>query len=55
MLEYKTRWYGSKVVLAPRFFSSSKRCAECGRVVEKLPLSARTWVCPACGVEHDRR
>jgi putative transposase len=54
MLEYKSRWYGSKVGMAPRFFPSSKRCSECGHVVENLPLSARTWVCPACGVEHDR-
>jgi putative transposase len=43
MLEYKSRWYGSKVVLAPRFFPSSKS-AECGRVVENLRLSARMWV-----------
>jgi putative transposase len=54
MLEYKSRWYGSKVVMAPRFFPSSKKCSECGHVVENLPLSARMWVCPACGVEHDR-
>jgi putative transposase len=38
MLEDKSRWYGSKVVFAPRFFPSSKRCAECGHVVAKLPL-----------------
>jgi putative transposase len=54
MLEYKSRWYGSKVVMAPRFFPSSKKCSECGHVVENLPLSARMWVCPACGMEHDR-
>jgi putative transposase len=54
MLEYKARWYGSKVVLAPRFFPSSKTCAECGAVLETLPLSVRAWTCPACGVEHDR-
>jgi putative transposase len=54
MLEYKSRWYGSKVVFAPRFFPSSKKCAECGHVVEKLSLWARMWMCPACGAEHDR-
>jgi putative transposase len=54
MLEYKSRWYGSKVVMAPHFFPSSKKCSECGHVVENLALSARMWMCPACGVEHDR-
>jgi putative transposase len=54
MLDYKSRWYGSKVVMAPRFFPSSKKCSECGHVVGNLPLSARMWVCTACGVEHDR-
>jgi putative transposase len=38
MLEYKSRWYGSKVVFAPRFFPSSKQRGECGHVVENLPL-----------------
>jgi putative transposase len=54
MLEYKSRWYGSKVVVAPRFLASSKTCSECGRVLPSLALSVRKWVCPACGVEHDR-
>jgi putative transposase len=54
MLEYKSRWYGSKVVLAPRFLASSKTCSECGHVLESLALSHRKWICPACGVEHDR-
>jgi putative transposase len=54
MLEYKSRWYGSKVVVAPRFLATSKRCSGCGHVLEALALSVRKWVCPACGVEHDR-
>jgi len=54
MLEYKSRWYGSRVLVAPRFLASSKTCAECGHVLESLPLSVRKWVCPACAVEHDR-
>jgi transposase len=40
--------------VAPPFFPSSKKCAECGHVVENLSLSARIGTCPACGVEHDR-
>jgi putative transposase len=27
-LEYKTKWYGSKLIVAPRFFPSSKRCSK---------------------------
>src|SRR5438128_235958 len=54
MLEYKSHWYGSKVVVAPRFLASSKTCSDCGHVLESLALSVRKWVCPACGVEHDR-
>jgi IS605 OrfB family transposase len=54
MLEYKSRWYGSKVVVAPRFLATSKRCSGCGHVLDALALSVRKWVCPACGVEHDR-
>jgi putative transposase len=54
MLDYKTRWYGSKLVVAPRFLPSSKTCLDCGHVLDALALSVRTWACPACGVEHDR-
>jgi putative transposase len=54
MLEYKAHWYGSKLVVAPRFLPSSKTCSDCGHVLDALPLSMRMWTCPACGVEHDR-
>ena len=54
MLEYKTRWYGSQLVIAPRFYPSSKTCSECGFVLGKLPLGIREWDCPACGSNHDR-
>jgi putative transposase len=54
MLEYKTLWYGSQVVMAPRFFPSTKMCSDCGHLLGSLPLSERAWACPACGVEHDR-
>jgi len=42
------------VVEIPRFFPSSKTCSKCGCVLDELPLKVRSWVCPACGVEHDR-
>lgn len=31
LLGYKTRWYGSTLVEADRFFPSSKTCSGCGR------------------------
>jgi putative transposase len=54
MLEYKCDWYGKTMVKIDRFFPSSKRCFDCGHIVEKLPLSIREWTCPECGVIHDR-
>jgi len=54
MLEYKTKWYGSKLVVAPRFYPSSRRCSECGYVLPELKLSTRRWACPECGAVHDR-
>jgi putative transposase len=53
-LEYKALWYGRTFVRVGKWFPSTKRCSACGFVMEKLPLSARRWKCPECGVEHDR-
>jgi len=53
-LEYKAEWYGRTVARAERFFPSSKRCSNCGHIVESLPLSVREWTCPECEVKHDR-
>lgn len=53
-LEYKCDWYGRNFVKIDRWFPSSKRCAECGHVVEKLPLNIREWDCPKCATSHDR-
>jgi putative transposase len=52
-LEYKGVWYGCRVVVADRFFPSSKTCSICGEINESLTLSDREWTCP-CGVHHDR-
>ena len=54
MLDYKAGWYGSRVVVAPRLYASSKRCSGCGTVVETLPLSERTYTCGECGLILDR-
>jgi putative transposase len=53
-LEYKCQWYGRTLVKIDRWFPSSKRCGECGHVVDKLPLDLREWDCPECGTHHDR-
>jgi putative transposase len=54
MLEYKTRWYGSKLVVAPRYYPSSKLCSKCKFCLDKLPLSIRNWRCASCCSYHDR-
>ena len=54
MLAYKTRWRGGTLVTADRFFPSSKKCAGCGAVKAKLPLSERTYLCERCGLVEDR-
>jgi IS605 OrfB family transposase len=53
-LAYKTRWYGCRLVVADRFFPSSKTCSGCGWVKAKLLLAERTFRCDACGLVLDR-
>ena len=53
-LEYKAEWYGRQLIKIDRYFPSSKRCSNCGHVVEKLPLNIREWKCQECGTHHDR-
>ena len=53
-LTYKTAWYGSRLVVADRFYPSSKTCSACGWVKDKLTLGERTFVCEACGHVIDR-
>jgi len=53
-LEYKAQMRGGQVVVADRFFASSKTCSACGHRLEILPLSMRQWTCPTCGASHDR-
>lgn len=53
-LEYKTTWYGSRLVVVDRWLPSSKTCSRCGTVKESLRLSDRVFVCEACGLRLDR-
>lgn len=51
--EYKTRWYGVGLVIADRFFPSTKMCSCCG-ALKKMELSDRVYECDACGTTMDR-
>jgi putative transposase len=53
-LAYKCEWYGRELIKIDRWFPSSKRCGNCGHIVDKLPLNIREWECPKCGVNHNR-
>ena len=53
-LEYKARFYGAVVVVADRWFPSSKTCSCCGSVKAELALSQRMFCCDSCGFEGDR-
>ncbi|MFD4355861.1 IS607 family element RNA-guided endonuclease TnpB [Nocardia sp. NPDC058518] len=54
MLSYKTRWYGSDLVEADRWFPSSKTCSGCGGRKPNLTLADRVYECEHCGVSIDR-
>ncbi len=51
---YKSAWAGERLLIAPRFYASSKRCSVCHHRKETLLLSERTYVCEACGSVQDR-
>lgn len=53
-IEYKATWNNIPVILADRFFPSSKVCSCCGSVKEDLKLSDRVFVCHDCGNRIDR-
>ena len=53
-IEYKSEFFGSKVVRVGRFFASSKTCSDCGHINQDLELSHRKWACEGCGVIHQR-
>ncbi len=53
-LEYKAEWYGRTLVKIDKWYPSSKRCFDCGHILDSLTLDVRAWTCPECGVHHDR-
>ena len=54
ILRYKLEAAGKNLVVAGRWFPSSKLCPECGTKKESLTLRERQWCCAHCGHEHDR-
>ncbi|HEV2460584.1 MAG TPA: RNA-guided endonuclease TnpB family protein, partial [Ktedonobacterales bacterium] len=53
-LAYKAEWYGCRIIVADRWFASSKTCSRCGWVDEQLTLADRTFRCQHCGLVMDR-
>ena len=53
-LEYKAAWYGTELVVADRWFPSSKTCSGCGAIDAGLTLTDRVYECSACGLSVDR-
>ena len=53
-LTYKTTWRHSRLVVADRFYPSSKTCSACEAVKAELSLAERRYICEACGVIEDR-
>jgi putative transposase len=53
-IEYKAKRYGVRLIVADRFYPSSRLCSVCGWKNEALTLSDRQWCCPQCGTRHDR-
>ncbi|CKU99752.1 transposase [Mycobacterium tuberculosis] len=51
-LSYKTGWYGAQLVVADRWFPSSKPCHVCGHVQEIG--WAEHWQCDSCSASHQR-
>lgn len=52
-IEYKSNWNNISVIIADRFFPSSKLCSCCGNIKKDLKLSDRIYKCK-CGNIIDR-
>ncbi|GGR66962.1 transposase [Streptomyces humidus] len=54
-LDYKTsQRHATRIIVADRWYPSSKTCSGCGAVKAKLPLHIRTYECDACHLVIDR-
>ena len=53
-LQYKSDWFGGRLVVIDRFYPSSQLCSVCGVKNPGLRLEDREWTCQNCGMHHDR-
>ena len=53
-LAYKAERNGRELAAVDRWYPSSKTCSSCGHLLASLSLGTRSWVCPGCGVLHQR-
>ena len=53
-LSYKLKWLNKKLIKVDRYFPSSQLCSACDYRKSDLTLNQRSWVCPNCGVKHNR-
>ena len=53
-VEYKAEWFGKTLLRIGRFEPSSRICNACGFYKNDLTLKDREWLCPVCGINHDR-
>ena len=54
ILSRKLEEKGSVLVKVDRFFASTKSCSCCGEKSQDVVLGVKEWVCPVCGMYHDR-
>ena len=52
-LQYKCKFRGIELVVADRFYPSSKTCSQCGEIKKDLKLKDRVYKC-SCGLSIDR-
>jgi putative transposase len=53
-LEYKSKKFDCQLIIADRWFASSKICSTCGHKHETLTLKDRIYECSNCGLKIDR-
>jgi putative transposase len=53
-IEYKAKRYGTRLVIADRWYPSSRLCSVCNWKNDDLTLRDRHWTCVQCGTHHDR-
>lgn len=53
-LDWQGLKHNCKIIVADKYYPSSKTCNYCGYINKSLTLNDRQWVCPECGEVIDR-